>query len=225
MRLLARLMCAGIAGIMLLAAQHAGAQSADREQALLEAATRGGLAEVKQLLAGGLGGRNGRPQATAALIAAVQRNYTEVAQALIEAGADVNAKDDTGRSAFLIGAAGGNADIVTLALRHGAQLDSRDADGSTALIRAARNGYSAVVIELLRAGADLNQANRSGRTALLEAVAAGDGGPRQTAVVRILIRAGADQTLRDSSRMTALQYAQQREFREMAAVMISVGGR
>jgi ankyrin repeat protein len=206
---------------------HAQTQTPERDAQLNEliAAGAGGeLGRVRQLLSSGPAG----PKSAAAvrvLVGAIERDQAVLAGTLIEAGVDVNAMDESGQSAFLAIAASGNADLVRLALGNGAQVDSRDSAGSTALIRAARTAHNNLVLELLRSGADLNQKNRIGRTALAEAIAAGDGGPRHTDTVRILIRAGADQTIRDSSGMTAIQYARQREYREMAAVLTSVGGR
>jgi len=159
----------------------------------------------------------------ALLVAVRNKDFTD-ARLLIEAGANVNARDESGLSAFLMVASSGEADLMRLVLRKGALPDSRDTDGATALIRAARGAHTAVMIELLRAGAELDHTARNGRTALCEAVAAGDGGPRHTDAVRVLVRAGADQGIRDNTGMTALQYARQRGFLEMAAVLVSSGG-
>ena len=206
-------------------AQSLHAADTDRDRLLIESAARGDLAEVTRLLFDGASPKAIEPGGATALIAAAYRNQLEVARVLLAAGADINGKDGAGQSAFLVAVASGSLELVKLAIRNGANLDSRDSGNATALIRAARYGHNAVIIELLRSGAELNQITRAGRTALSEAIVMGDGGPRHTDTVRLLVKAGTDLHIRDNAGFTALQHARQREFREMAAILVSSGGR
>ena len=48
------------------------------------------------------------------------------ARALVGQGADVNAKDDTVQSAFLIATSEGHLDLLRLTLEHGARVDDKD---------------------------------------------------------------------------------------------------
>ncbi|TCO36063.1 hypothetical protein EV652_101953 [Kribbella steppae] len=134
-------------------------------------------------------------QADQQLIAAAWKNDVPTARRLIEAGADVNAVDDTLQSAFLIAASEGYLDLLELTLQNGADVRSLDSYRGTALIRAAERGHAAVVGRLLRAGVTVDHVNRLGWTALHEAVLLGDGSPRYVDTVRLLIAAGADRDL------------------------------
>ncbi|GAA3128905.1 hypothetical protein JOF29_007344 [Kribbella aluminosa] len=126
------------------------------------------------------------------LIAAAWKNDVPEAKRLIEAGADVNALDDTVQSAFLIAASEGYLDLLNLTLAHGADVRSLDSYHGTALIRAAERGHAAVVGRLLQAGVAVDHVNNLGWTALHEAVLLGKGTPQYVDTVRLLIAGGAD---------------------------------
>jgi ankyrin repeat protein len=111
---------------------------------------------------------------------------------LIAAGADVNAKDDTQQSAYLIATSEGYLDLLELTLVNGADLTGLDSYRGTGLIRAGERGHADVVGRLLRAGIEVDHVNRPGWTALDEAIVYGDGSPTYVDTVRALIAGGAD---------------------------------
>ena len=117
------------------------------------------------------------------LIAAAWENDLSEARRLIEEGADVNAKDDSVQSAYLISASEGYVELLELTLEHGADVTSLDSFNGTGLIRAADRGHVEIVRELLETDIDVDHVNNLGWTALLEAIILGDGGPRHTEVV------------------------------------------
>ncbi|WP_353081088.1 hypothetical protein [Tessaracoccus lapidicaptus] len=53
-------------------------------------------------------------------------NDVELARRLVEAGADVNAKDETEQSAYLIATSEGYLDLLRLTLANGALVDDKD---------------------------------------------------------------------------------------------------
>ena len=126
------------------------------------------------------------------LIDAAWANDVDGARGLIAAGADVNAKDDTQQSAYLIATSEGYLDLLELTLANGADLSSLDSYQGTGLIRAAERGHADIVGRLLRAGIDVNHVNRPGWTALDEAIVYGDGGESYIDTVRALVAGGAD---------------------------------
>lgn len=114
------------------------------------------------------------------------------ATTLIGEGADVNAKDDTQQSAFLIATSEGRLELLRLALANGAIVDDKDSWNGTGLIRAAERGHGYIVGELLRAGIDRDHVNRIGYQAIHEAVIFGADTPEYATTVRALIAGGAE---------------------------------
>jgi ankyrin repeat protein len=166
-----------------------------RAKALYKAAEQGDLPGVQSLLDSGAL-VNGIVEAnlghtTYPLEAALQ--YPKVAKALIDAGADVNARAPImGTSGALFSAVvSGHPEVVRLLLKSGAIVDQRAAHtGSTPLAWAAgerKTDRSEVIRLLLEAGADANAHGFNGR-APLEA-AASSGRPEH---VKLLLEAGAD---------------------------------
>jgi ankyrin repeat protein len=65
------------------------------------------------------------------LIAAAWKNDLRRARALVDQGADVNAKDNTVQSAYLISTSEGYLELLNLTLGHGADVDSKDSFNGT----------------------------------------------------------------------------------------------
>jgi ankyrin repeat protein len=79
-------------------------------------------------------------------------------EALLAAGANVEAKDDRrGQTALMWAAAEGHADVVDALIRARADFRARVPSGFTPLLFAARAGHLDVVRVLLKAGADVNE--------------------------------------------------------------------
>jgi ankyrin repeat protein len=197
----------------------------DRDVALIDAAGRGDLAEVRRRLAAGASVDAVDASGRTALIAAAYGQHNEVARALIDAGSDVNVQDSTKQSAYLIPTADGNVELLRVTLAAGADVRSLDSYNGTGLIRAADRGHVEVIRELLETEIAIDHVNRLGWTALLEAIMLGDGGPRHTEVVRLLLEAGADPNLPDGGGTSPLAHARDRGFDAMARLIESAGGR
>lgn len=108
-----------------------------------------------------------KPELDAALLKAAWDDDVAAATELIGQGADVNAKDDTQQSAYLVATSEGYLDLT---LANGAVVDDKDSWNGTGLIRAAERGHFLVVGELLRAGIDRDHVNRIGYQAIHEAI-------------------------------------------------------
>ncbi|HEU5489288.1 MAG TPA: ankyrin repeat domain-containing protein, partial [Gaiellaceae bacterium] len=115
------------------------------------------------------------PERDRELIAAAYGNDLDAAGALIQAGADVNAKDETQQSAYLIATSevGDDPRLLELTLANGADLNAKDSYNGTGLIRAADRGYVRIVRRLLETDIEVDHVNRLGWTALLEAIILG----------------------------------------------------
>jgi ankyrin repeat protein len=126
------------------------------------------------------------------LIAAAWDNDLRRVRALIARGADVNAKDNTVQSAYLISTSEGYLGLLNLSLEHGADVDSKDSFNGTGLIRAADRGHADIAGRLLQAKIEIDHINNLGWTALHEAIILGNGSRRYVDTVRVLVAAGAD---------------------------------
>ena len=153
------------------------------------------------------------------LIDAAWANDVELARQLIAGGADVNAKDDTVQSAYLIATSEGYLDLLELTLANGADLTSLDSYHGTGLIRAAERGHADIVGRLLQAGIEVNHVNRPEWTALDEAIVYGDGGPGYVDTVRALVAGGADVTRIAGDGRTPLQHAEAGGFQAIASTL------
>lgn len=91
-----------------------------------------------------------------------------IIEALVAAGAAIEACDDEGRTPLHEAASGdwGYAGAIRALLRHGAAPEPADHEGSTPLMLAASNGEAECVRELLFAGADPLRKDKHGQSAL-----------------------------------------------------------
>ena len=196
-------------------------QIRERGQRLIKAARAGDVDRVERLLDqhASIAARN--DSGATALVAAAYGNHLEVAELLLEAGADPDAKDDTVQSAYLIATSevGDDPRLLRLTLRHGADVRSLDSWRGTGLIRAADRGHDKIIKVLLATDIAIDHVNRIGYTALHEAVILGDGGPSHQRTVAALVGAGVDQGIEDPKGNTALDVARARGYAEIVDLL------
>jgi hypothetical protein len=185
---------------------------------LITAAWDGDINKVKKLLAQGA--------SVLALVAAADRNYVDIGELLIQAGADVNTKDNTLQSAYILVTAEPYLEFLQLTLENGADVFSTDSWGGNGIIRASERGYFVIVEELLKAGADVNHMNNIGWTGLIEAIWFSNNDSAHVQTVRVLIAGGADVCQRSGSGRTPLEYTQYPWIQadEIAEILIENGG-
>ena len=85
---------------------------------------------------------------------------------LFENGADVDAKDNEGRTALFWAASNGRVEVVKVLIENGANVDVKDENGKTALHWAALYGHFDVANFLIEKGADVDAKNIYSKTAL-----------------------------------------------------------
>ena len=124
----------------------------------------------------------------------IQRDH-DVVRALLDAGADANARDPRGMTPLILATLAGTADDVELVrslLVAGADVNARDEAGETALLTAASwNPNPEVVRALIVGGADVDARSDAGSTALMRAASSVEY-PPNPGVLRALLEAGAD---------------------------------
>lgn len=140
------------------------APSRDLDQALETAIGDNDVSTVEALLKSGANFRPTNWYDTPVLVTAAAKGYTDIVQALIIAGANVNSGYD--RLPLHMAAEQGHLSVVQQLLNSGACLQDREESGRTALMCAAVGGHLPVVQSLIARGADANAACR-GETALM----------------------------------------------------------
>ena len=122
------------------------------------------------------------------LIEAALKGDTAGVKALLDKGADVNAKGKYDQTALILASENGHTQIVNLLLNKGADVNIQMAGSHfTALMMASENGHAAIVRDLLAKGADVNIKGAKCFTALFIASEKG-----HAAIVRELLAKGAD---------------------------------
>ena len=135
---------------------------------------------------------------------------------LLRAGADVNSRDQSGRTILIEAISGGESRLAIRLLAARADPNLKDRFGYTALMLAAHRGQADVVKVLLRRGAAVNAKSEGGYTALFEAM-----GVKRTDIVRILVAAGADVNTRTDRGETPLIRAVLENNIEAASLLIA----
>jgi ankyrin repeat protein len=103
------------------------------------------------------------------LIAAAERGDTTEVLRILEAGADIEAQDEKGRTAVVAATYGNHADTVEALIAQGADINIRDNMLNNVLLYAGASGYLDIVRLAIGAGADTTLTNRFGGTALIPA--------------------------------------------------------
>ncbi len=130
------------------------------------------------------------------LMKAASLGQNEIIKILLEAGADINAKDDAffpsddnfdqnGKTAFFYAIDGGHYETVKLFIQLGVDVNQQNRTGGTPINYAAHNGYVDIVELLIKSGANVNcPKNASPLTMAIRG--------KHDDVIKQLIKAGAD---------------------------------
>ena len=133
---------------------------------------------------------------------ALRRGSLPSVQALLAAGAAVDARDASGQTALHYAADEDPPALIQALLAAHADVAARSNSGETPLHRANNHRSVANAQALLAAGAPVDARNGRGETALFEA--ARNDSPE---LIQVLLAAGADPAARDSGRTTPLEIA------------------
>ncbi len=137
---------------------------------------------------------------------------------LIGARANINAKDDYGRTPLLGASREGYEEIVATLIASGADVNTEDNNGEAPLHSASRKGHEGIVATLIAAGADVNATSANGKTPLHLASYEGREG-----IVATLIAAGANVNAADKNGKTPLGWASYDGRDGIAATLIAAG--
>lgn len=223
---------AGVDGVLVrdwvagLTAPHA-VENVPADQATLnrqfaDAINSGDLAVVHEMLANGANPNIAIADSSAqfGLVLAVSNDDTEIALALLEAGADISLQNRSGYNAFQLAADSGNLTLVEQMLPYVTDINllSDSEYGPGALHLAASNGYTEVVRLLVENGADVNVGDKYGDPPLNWAVYYG-----QKEMVLLLIEYGADVNAQSKAGNTPLSTARRQGYPEIQQILLDAG--
>jgi len=134
---------------------------------------------------------------TGYLLYVAPKGYTNRVKELIDAGADINAKDNNGRTVLNLAVEEGHTDVVKVLIANGVDLNDGSLHGAAAL------GYKDIANMLINAGAYVNdRSDELGYTPLMSAALR-----ENPEIIELLIANGADINARCVEMNTPLIYA------------------
>ena len=162
---------------------------------------------------------------TPLMMACKQTHTEQMISFLIEKGADVNAKDNDGKTPLMFASEGARVTAVNLLLSKGARVNEKDNEGRSALLFATyawNDGKEdpEIADTLLKHGADVNAQDNDGVTPLIRAV-----WNARPGIVKVLLANGADVNARDKHGWTALRFAGGDSRKEIYDLLKQAGAR
>jgi hypothetical protein len=166
-----------------------------------DAVNRGDLAGVQAELDKGAN-VNAKMWRRTPLHSATAGGHTEIAELLIDNGADVNANEDYGWTPLHLAAKYGHREVAELLIAKAADMNAKKKDGWTPLHLAALYGHTEIVELLIAKDADVNPKTEEGATPLHEAAGWG-----HKEIVELLIARGVDVNAKSEWGDTPLDWA------------------
>ena len=149
---------------------------------------------------------------------AAEHGNRALIRTLLDAGADVNARQVDGMTALHWAVYHDAAETAALLVRSGADVTVENRYGVPPLSMAATNGNADIVTLLLDAGANANTTLRGGETVLMTAARTGNLG-----AVRALLAHGADPNALEQRDQTALMWAAAEGHTAVVHALVEVG--
>ncbi|HEY3329794.1 MAG TPA: ankyrin repeat domain-containing protein [Capsulimonadaceae bacterium] len=138
------------------------------------------------------------PEVSRCLFQAIRYTRLATFRRLVQSGAQVNVRDDFGRTPLVEAAEASNAKFIMELIAAGADINLQAPAGENVLFLAAANSNPGVFAALVAAGSDVKVKNAQGVTTLMRAM---QGAPE---TVKALIAAGVDVNANDQNGATAL---------------------
>lgn len=139
---------------------------------------------------------------------------------LLDAGANPNARVESGFTALQIAALSGHADAITALLDAGADTNARVEKNITPLHAAAILGHADAIIALLNGGANINARDKKESATPLHLATYFNGNPK---VINLLIKKGASITARAQHGNTPLHNAAFRGYLDAITILLDAG--
>lgn len=184
--------------------------------ALREAAYTNAFDVIKFLIEQGADVDGGKLSASESpLMKAARKGYVEMANYLLEKGANIEATDYWGNTPLNFAAWEGKLETVELLVEKGANVNAKNELNWTPLMQAAIERYDKIVQFLLKHGASVDVIDKEkGATVLI--LAAYGGAQR---VVELILEQGVDRSIKDNEGKTAEDYARERGIPYLAEII------
>jgi hypothetical protein len=147
--------------------------SQDAKDSLINAAKKGDLSDVRNLLEMGLQVDTRAQWGMTPLMWAASKGHINVVKFLLMRKAEVNAVSTNNSTALMWAAFAGHVEIVRILLEHGADVNMKSHQGKNALMAACHNGHAGVAELLMRYGATIGMKDNEGKTAIVHATEKG----------------------------------------------------
>jgi ankyrin repeat protein len=133
---------------------------------------------------------------------AAKNNDIQTLSILAKTGADLNVKDELGKTPLILATGMGNISLVRDLLAAGANTENKDNAGRTALMHAVQGGYAAITALLISNKADIETTDLIASTPLILAAK-----EKNNKITADLVKAGADVNAQDRLGRTPLIWA------------------
>jgi hypothetical protein len=155
---------------------------------------------------------------------AVQSGNISMVNLLLQNGADIAERNDTGQTSLHVATLNGNLEMIQVLLDAGIDIEAKDNNNMTALYYAARTGNEAILQILIRhgAGASIIERNKDGNTVLHDISSSGNEGIVRLLVDR-LVELDADVDTLDNDKRTALYRAATNGHSAVVAILLAAG--
>lgn len=152
---------------------------------------------------------------TPALLIAAEKGDLPTLTRLIQADSEIDVKDACLWTPLMKASLNGHYEAVKRLILAGADVNQTDKGGYSSLMLAASNNHPDIIELLIESGANFDQVEvTKGWTALIWAAKLG----HRDAVARLL-RHPVDRNIRDHSGMRALDWAREKRFHELVALL------
>ncbi|MDQ6799670.1 MAG: ankyrin repeat domain-containing protein [Acidobacteriota bacterium] len=174
--------------MVVLIAAGAFAADVNKNDAFLKAVEERDVRAVKRFLAGGIDVKAHNSSGETALHLAAANDTDDIIALLVKAGADVNAKDDRGRTPLFAAVTNGYGGVKATPplIAAGADLKTTYQSGNSIVFEAANSDAAVPLQALIKAGAEIDAPNEQGDTPLFLAASLG------RKVTPLLIKLGAN---------------------------------
>ena len=192
----------------------------DGDTALIWAARDGKMAALHELIRHHASLDLADNSGMTALHEAIRHCRMDPAQALLAAGANVNARNKNGTTPLMFAGAqyGPGEKCTEMLVKCGAKPDNQNEFGETALMWAVTDGSEKSALALIESHADLNLQDTNGNTALMRAISHG-----QRDAAKAMIRKGTRLNVQNNAGQTALFWAAAKGDAEIVKLLLDAG--